>query len=67
MIRFFIIFGLVMIIMAISYPQLQELGLGEIPGDFNWEKDNFIFYLPITSSIIVSCLINLALWFCDKD
>ena len=67
MIRFLIIFGLIMIIIGIAYPQLQELGLGNIPGDFCLARGDFEFYFPITSSIIVSFLINLILWFCNKD
>ncbi len=62
MIRFLITFGLMMIIIGFFYPQLQKLGLGEMPGDLSFEKSGFIFYFPITSSIIASCTINLLIW-----
>ena len=35
--------------------------LGKLPGDISVEKENFKFYFPITSSIIVSILISLIL------
>lgn len=35
--------------------------LGKLPGDISVEKENFKFYFPITSSIIVSILISLLL------
>jgi len=62
MIRFLITFGLMMLIIGFFYPQLQVLGLGEIPGDFSLEQQGMIFYFPITSSIIASCTINLVMW-----
>ena len=35
--------------------------LGKLPGDISVEKENFKFYFPITSSIVVSILISLLL------
>lgn len=66
MIKFVITFGLMMIIIGIFYSQLQELGLGKIPGDFCLESGGFKLYFPITTSILASCLINLILWFCEE-
>lgn len=36
--------------------------LGKLPGDIRIEKENFRFYFPITTSILVSVLISLILW-----
>jgi hypothetical protein len=35
--------------------------LGKLPGDISVEKENFKFYFPLTSSIIVSILVSLLL------
>jgi Protein of unknown function (DUF2905) len=35
--------------------------IGRLPGDIRIEKENFSFYFPITTMIIVSVLLNLAL------
>lgn len=64
--RFLIIFGLMILIIGIIYPYLQNLGLGKIIGDFSFERDGFKFYFPLTSSIIASCIINLIMWFCEE-
>ncbi|MEW6682805.1 MAG: DUF2905 domain-containing protein [Nitrospirota bacterium] len=37
--------------------------LGRLPGDIAIERDNVRFYLPITTSIILSILLTLLLWF----
>ncbi len=35
--------------------------LGRLPGDIRIEKENFRFYFPITTMILVSLVINLIL------
>lgn len=37
-------------------------GLGRLPGDILIKRDNFTFYLPITTSIVVSVLLSAILW-----
>ncbi|MCC6155134.1 MAG: DUF2905 domain-containing protein [Candidatus Hydrogenedentes bacterium] len=36
-------------------------GLGKLPGDVRIERENFSFYFPITTSIIVSVILTLLL------
>lgn len=36
--------------------------LGRLPGDLAIERDNVRFYLPITTSIVLSLLLTLVLW-----
>ncbi|TAK57381.1 MAG: DUF2905 domain-containing protein [Bacteroidetes bacterium] len=36
--------------------------LGKLPGDINIKKDNFQFYFPITTSIIISIVVSLVMW-----
>ncbi len=40
--------------------------LGKLPGDIVIKKDNFVFYFPITTSIIVSVVLSLILYFISK-
>jgi hypothetical protein len=35
--------------------------LGQLPGDIRIEKENFRFYFPITTMILISVLINILL------
>jgi hypothetical protein len=38
------------------------MGLGRLPGDIVVERENFTFYLPIATSILISALLTLLLW-----
>jgi hypothetical protein len=44
--------------------------LGKLPGDIRVEKENFNFYFPITTCILISILataiIKLVQWFLNK-
>ncbi|MCF7805629.1 MAG: DUF2905 domain-containing protein [Candidatus Marinimicrobia bacterium] len=41
-------------------PLLQKLG--QLPGDIRIEKDNFTFYFPLTTSILISLILTGILW-----
>jgi len=36
-----------------------KLGLGKLPGDILIKKDNFTFYFPIVTSIIISIILTV--------
>jgi len=36
--------------------------LGKLPGDITIKRDNFSFFFPLTSSILVSGLVSGLLW-----
>ncbi|MDD5005211.1 MAG: DUF2905 domain-containing protein [Candidatus Omnitrophica bacterium] len=40
--------------------------LGKLPGDIHVQKENFSFYFPITTSIIVSIVLSLIFWLFSK-
>lgn len=40
--------------------------LGRLPGDIRIEKENFRFYFPITTMILLSILISAVLWVIRK-
>jgi len=39
---------------------------GRLPGDVRIEKDNFRFYFPVTTMILLSVLISAILWVIRK-
>ena len=59
MAKFFLILGLVFILIGLLYPYLVNLGLGRLPGDIVIEKKNYNFYFPITTSIIISIVLSI--------
>ena len=36
--------------------------LGRLPGDIRIEKDNFRFYFPLMTCLLLSLLLSLVLW-----
>jgi hypothetical protein len=64
--RVLIDIGVILITIGLIWPWSQKLALGRLPGDIVIERDNFRFYLPITTSILISLLLTLILWLFRK-
>lgn len=60
--RWLIAIGLLLLIAGLAWPWLTKLGLFRLPGDIVVERDDFRFYFPITTMIIVSVAVSLLLW-----
>jgi len=60
--RTLIIIGVALIVIGLAWPWLARFGLGRLPGDIVIEREEFRFYLPITSSVLVSLVATLLLW-----
>jgi len=57
-----VIAGLVLLVAGLAWPWLRRLPLGRLPGDILIERDNFVFYFPITTMILVSLVLTLLIW-----
>ena len=66
MTRFLVTLGIILVIVGIAWPWLAKLGLGRLPGDIVIERENFRFYFPITTMIIVSLVVSLLVWLFRK-
>ncbi len=64
--RWLVILGLVLVVIGLAWPWLAKLGLGRLPGDIVIERDNLRIYLPITTSLLVSLLLSLILWWLGR-
>lgn len=64
--RTLITIGIVLVILGLIWPWLQKSGIGRLPGDIFVKRDQFRFYFPITTSIIVSLLVTLFFWLFRK-
>lgn len=51
--------GLVLYLIA-SLP--EHLRPGRLPGDIRIERDNFSFYFPVTTMLLVSAVLSASLW-----
>lgn len=66
MARWLIVFGVVLIVAGLLWPVLQKLGLGRLPGDIVIERENFRLYFPIMTSLVISVVLSLILWFLNR-
>jgi len=66
MARWLIILGAVLILAGLLWPWLGKLGLGRLPGDIVIERENFRLYLPIATSILISVVLSLILWWLNR-
>lgn len=64
--RLLIILGIALLAVGLLWPLIAKFGLGRLPGDIALKKDNFAFYFPITTSIIISVLLTLIFWLFRK-
>lgn len=62
--KFIILIGLAMIVIGLIVYFLSDKlhWLGRLPGDIRVEKENFKFYFPITTMLLLSGLVNLVIW-----
>ncbi|QKT05043.1 DUF2905 domain-containing protein [Ectothiorhodospiraceae bacterium 2226] len=60
--RLLITLGVVLVVVGLLWPWLQKVGLGRLPGDIVIERENFRFYFPITTAILVSLVLSVLLW-----
>jgi hypothetical protein len=60
--RFLIILGIILVVAGLLWPLLQKSGLGRLPGDIAIQKENFRFYFPVTTSIIISVILSILIW-----
>jgi len=59
MVKFFLMLGVVFILIGLLYPYLFNMGLGRLPGDIVIERKNYNFYFPVTTSIILSIVLSI--------
>lgn len=64
--RILIIIGLAIAAIGLLWPWLARLGFGRLPGDVWVQRGNFTFYMPITTSILVSLVLSLIFWLLSR-
>jgi hypothetical protein len=63
--KILIVGGAVMIVFGLAAS--GKLGpLGKLPGDIMIERENFKFYFPLATSILISAILSAILWFFRK-
>lgn len=61
-----IIIGITLVVLGLCWPLLQKLHLGRLPGDFVFKSENFTFYFPLATSILISAMLTILFWLFKK-
>ena len=67
--RTLIVLGMVLVVVGVLLHfsgVLSFLRLGRLPGDIAIKRDNFRFYFPIVTSILLSLFVSLILYLLRK-
>ena len=64
--RTLILIGICCIIVGLLWPWLRTLPLGRLPGDIVVVRENFRFFFPLTSCVVVSVLLTILFWLFRK-
>ncbi len=60
--KMLIVIGIILIVLGLAYTYGPKIPwFGKLPGDISIKKDNFTFYFPIATSIIVSIILSIIL------
>ncbi|WAC49252.1 DUF2905 domain-containing protein [Asticcacaulis sp. SL142] len=57
-----IIIGCLIVAIGLLWPWLSKLGIGRLPGDIVVKRDNFTFYMPIVTSLLISVILSVLFW-----
>ncbi len=64
--RILIVLGIVLVLAGVAWPWLSQLPWGRLPGDISIRRENFSFHFPLMTSLIVSIVLSLILWWWRK-
>ncbi|MEO8211323.1 MAG: DUF2905 domain-containing protein [bacterium] len=65
--KILVITGLVIIVVGILFLFSDKIPfLGKLPGEFTIKKENFTFYFPLATSIIISIILSLIFYFISR-
>ena len=60
-----LVIGFIAVVGLLTFASVR-FGLGRLPGDIVIDRGDFYFYLPVTTSILVSLLLSLVLWLVSR-
>jgi hypothetical protein len=66
MAKMLIVIGLVLVAIGLVWLLGERLGLGRLPGDIVIEREGTRIYIPLATSLLVSVILSLVLWFFSR-
>ena len=64
--RLFIVMGSVLILLGLALSFGGRFSLGRLPGDIIIRRENFTFYFPVMTGIILSVVLSAFFWVANR-
>jgi hypothetical protein len=64
--RTLILLGLILVAVGLLWRWIGVLRPGRLPGDIVVQHQNFTFYFPLTTGLLMSVVLTLILWFTGR-
>jgi len=64
--RALIVLGLVILAVGLLWPLVAKLGLGRQPGDIIVQRDNYTFYFPLVTGLVLSVVLSVVIWLLSR-
>jgi len=65
--RILIVLGVLLVVVGLALLLVPKIpGLGKLPGDIVIKRENFTFYFPLGTCILISVILSLIFWLFRK-
>lgn len=64
--KIFIFIGILFLLLGVFFLFFKNIPIGRLPGDIYVKKENFTFYFPITTMIVISIIISIIFYLIGK-
>ncbi len=65
--KIIVFIGLLLVVIGFVFMLGNKLPfIGKLPGDLSFKRENYSFYFPVTTCIIISILLSFILWLFNK-
>lgn len=61
MLKWLLVMVVTIILLSLLAPPLSKLGLWRLPGDLRFKRNGRDYFLPMTSTVLISLLLTLVL------
>jgi len=59
MLKWLLVLVVAIVLLSVFSPQLSRYGLGRLPGDLRFTRNGRQYYIPITSTVLISLALTL--------
>ena len=67
MARTLIVVGSILVVLGLTLSLLGKIpGFGKLPGDILIKKENFTFYFPLVTCLLISAILSLILYLWNR-